>query len=120
SEHVGEAPPARANEWWRPLWRLVPRPIQRWLSKRFADVGRREAWGYAVWGTVGLVIAVPEITAAADAGVPFPTISGTVGHLEVRWTWVAVIVVGVIAASGFQAVRYVWSRKEEPAPQADD
>src|SRR4051812_9440900 len=85
SEHVGEAPSERAHEWWRPLWRLVPGPIQRWLSKRFAGLDMREAWGYGVWGTVGLVIAIPELTAAVSAGVPFPTISGTVGHLEVRW-----------------------------------
>jgi hypothetical protein len=69
-------------------------------------MSRREAWGYVVWSAVGAVLAVPEIWAlVGGAGVPWPTISGTIGHLEIEHDWVAFIVVGVIVWAGFHAVR---------------
>lgn len=52
--------------------------------------------GYLAWGLVGLVIAIPELFAAIVSRSPWPTISGTVGHLESRWAFVAVIVVSLI------------------------
>jgi hypothetical protein len=54
--------------------------------------------GYLAWGLVALVIAIPELVAAAFSRSPWPTISGTVGHLEARWAFVAVIVVALIVA----------------------
>jgi hypothetical protein len=55
----------------------------------------REWWGYAVWGVVLVAILVPEIWAAATTQKTWPTISATVGHLEYRWDWIGLIVVGV-------------------------
>jgi hypothetical protein len=78
----------------------------------------RERWGYGVWGLVALVIVIPEITAAWHM-VPWPTISGTVGHLEYRWSWVALIVVALIVSVGFHAVRYPVATKTDPALDAD-
>ena len=36
--------------------------------------------------------------------IPWPTISGTVGHLEKRWDFVAVIVVGLLSTVAFHAL----------------
>lgn len=76
---------------------------------RFAHIDRREVWGYIVWGAMALVIAIPEITAAVDHKVPWPTISGMTGHLEYRWSWVALIVVALIVFAAFHTVTYRWS-----------
>ncbi len=60
-----------------------------------ADERRREWWGYGVWGFVGVVIAVPELWAASGSA-PWPTISATIGYLEGRWNWIALIVVALL------------------------
>ncbi len=86
---------------------------------RFAHVDRSEAWGYVMWGAMALVIAIPEITAAVDHKVPWPTISGMTGHLEYRWSWVALIVVALIVFAAFHAVRYPWSQSGHLATQAN-
>ncbi len=88
-------------------------------SGRFAHVDRSEAWGYVMWGAMALVIAIPEITAAVDHKVPWPTISGMTGHLEYRWSWVALIVVALIVFAAFHAVRYPWSQSGHLATQAN-
>jgi len=75
---------------------------------------RREVWGYIVWGSVALVIAIPEITAASGK-VPWPTISGTVGHLEYLRSWVALIVVGVIVSAAYYSLRPPGMRKSQEA-----
>lgn len=90
-----------APSWWS---RLSPRVARAWLHEGFADAAPPVRRGYALWGAVGVVIAVPEITAAA-AKPPWPTISGTVGHLEARWNIVAVIVVAVLVVIAAHAVR---------------
>ena len=60
--------------------------------------------GYLVWPGVGAAIAVPELWAVF--GRPrWPTISGTVGHLETLWDGVAVIVVFAIVAIAANAFR---------------
>jgi hypothetical protein len=70
------------------------------------SVSSKRRWGYLVWAVAGLVIAVPEITAAADPdALPFTTISGMVGHLERRWNWVELIVVAAIVFAFFSTVR---------------
>jgi hypothetical protein len=80
----------------------------------------REAWGYGVWGAIGVVIAVPEVWAAVAGGAAdFPTISGTVGYLEYWHPWVAVLVVGVLVWAAFHAVRYEARRvAADPPPVA--
>jgi hypothetical protein len=70
------------------------------MSSRVAasnGVTRREALGYVVLAVVGIAIGVPEILAAikGDLNV-FPTISGTIAHLEYFYNWVAIIVIGAI------------------------
>jgi len=59
----------------------------------------RRTWGYLLWGIAGLVIAIPEITAAVAGRnnvLPFTTISAMTGHLERHHTWVELIVVAAI------------------------
>jgi hypothetical protein len=59
----------------------------------------RRTWGYLLWGIAGLVIAIPEITAAVAGkqdALPFTTISAMTGHLERHHTWVELIVVAAI------------------------
>ena len=74
----------------------------------------KRRWGYLIWVVAGLVIGVPEITAAISSGaLPFTTISGMVGHLEHRWVWVELIVVAGIVLPVFAAVR-VPPKKTEP------
>jgi hypothetical protein len=89
------------------------------MSKRFADLEPRESWGYAVWGAGALVVVIPEVTAAAFKRVPWPTISATVGHLEYRWSWVALIVVAIITAVALQAARFPVSESGQLTVQAD-
>ena len=76
------------------------------LVARFRGVTRGEAWGYAVWGSMGVVVAVPEIWAAASgSGFVWPTISGTIGHLEERWAVVALVPVALIVSSAYAVAR---------------
>lgn len=98
----------------RRLWRW----LQRSFRARFGGVTKAEAWGYRVWGLVGAVIAVPEIWAAAG-DPPWPTISGTVGHLEVLWDGVAVIVVALIVLAAAHTLRYSWRDTGSLVVQAD-
>ena len=81
---------------------------------------RREVWGYAVWGAMAIVIAVPELWAAIGGkAVEWPTISGTVGYLEYWHVWVSIIVVGVLVWAAFNAVQYEASKRDVvPTPQA--
>ena len=81
------------------------------LLARFRGVGERERWGYGVWLLMGVVIAVPEIWAGVGTP-PWPTISATVGHLEARWNWVAILVVALIVVVAARAASYL-------QPQAD-
>jgi hypothetical protein len=110
-----------ARPFWRAvldwLWKLLPARIRRYLEARFGDVSKSEAWGYAVWSAMGLVVGVPEIWAAA-AGDDFvwPTISTTVGHLQGRWPVVALIPVAVIVMGAYSVLRI---RLGETSVQAD-
>jgi hypothetical protein len=66
----------------------------------------KRRWGYLVWVVAGLVVAVPEITAAVDQGaLPFTTISEMVGHLERIWNPTELIVIAVIVFMVFSTVR---------------
>jgi hypothetical protein len=81
--------------------------------------------GFLAWGLVGLVIAIPELFAAAVSRSPWPTISGTVGHLESRWAFVAVIVVAVIVALAARVAALIipllgsTASPEDPSPTAE-
>jgi len=87
-------------------------------------VRARERWGYAVWGAVALVIAIPELIAAIWEKATWPTISGTIAHLEELWPPTAVVVVAAIVVIAVQAakasqtggVRTVRGRGPAPAP----
>jgi hypothetical protein len=90
--------PSRLIHWIAGLPRLVD-----WFGE---GDNRSEAWGYFWWGAVAIVIGIPEIWAAVGGkDVLWPTISGTVGNLEVSNVWVAFIVVAVLVWAGFHAVR---------------
>jgi hypothetical protein len=95
---------------WQWLWAL-PRRIKRWFTGapgRFLHWWRehpQERWGYFWWGTAGAVVAVPELWAAVGGdNVPWPTISGLIGNLEVSHQWVAFIVIGVLVWGAFHAI----------------
>jgi hypothetical protein len=84
------APPVRVRRAWR---------------ARFGQIDSRVKWGYAVWGSAGIVIAIPEIwSAIATPG--FKTISETVGHLERLWNPTAIIVVALLAVLAANVVRF--------------
>jgi hypothetical protein len=74
----------------------------------------RRWWGYVLWGIAGLVIAIPEITAAVDneTTLPFTTISAMTGHLERHHTWVELFVVAAIVYGALSSFR------EAPGPAA--
>jgi uncharacterized membrane protein len=81
-------------------------------------MARKRRWGYLVWVVAGLVIAVPEITAAASGNVlPFTTISGMVGHLERHHSWVELIVVAAIVFVVFSTLR---ARPDSARESRDD
>lgn len=88
---------------------------QRELKKNVAAdaVLRRELWGYAVWGLMGLVIAVPELTAVFFDQSRWPTISGTVGYLEYWHEWISLIVIGLIVWGASSAIRFPSKTTEE-------
>ena len=92
--------------------------MRRWLRERFANLDPTVRRGYELWAAVGAVIAIPEIWAAV-ARPPWPTISGTVGHLETRWNFVAVIVVAVLVVVAANAVRIRMTDTETVVRQVD-
>lgn len=88
-----------------------PGRLGRWLTTapgrfvRWWKAEPQERWGYIWWGLSGLVIAVPELWAALGGdAVLWPTISGTVGNLEVFHQWVALIVVAVVVWAAIHAI----------------
>lgn len=90
--------PVRFSRWVAGFPRLVA-----WFKD---GANRKEAWGYGWWGAAGIVIAVPELWAAVGGkDVLWPTISGTVGRLEVAHAWVALVVVGVLVWAAVHAIR---------------
>lgn len=63
--------------------------------------------GYVVWGAMGVVIAIPEIWAAAGSGLPWQTISSTIGTGLARdHTYVSLIVILVLAIVGYFSFRF--------------
>ncbi len=83
------------------------RLIARYFADRFAHVTRSEGWGYLVWSIAFAAIAVPEIwAAAAGSNFIWPTISGTVGHLEDKWAIVALAPVALLAGAALALSRF--------------
>jgi hypothetical protein len=105
--------------WARSTWRWcrgLPRRVWTWATSN-----THEAWGYVVWGTMGVVVAIPELMAAIGGQhIPWPTISGTVGYLEYWHSWVALIVVSVLIWGALHAVRVSSTATElEDAPDSN-
>lgn len=97
-------PGKRFLHWFWKSW------LGRGLSRRFGDAQPPELHGYAYWGPVALAITVVEIMGALSKTfrnwIPWPTISGTVGHIldqDSRW---GLAVVAVIALTAFATVSY--------------
>jgi hypothetical protein len=92
---------------WSPVrwWRAI---VRNWKAE--GPVEPRERRGYWFWGPTVLIILAVELLGALSSTfknkIPWPTISATIGHLEKRWDWVAVIVVGLISATAFQVLAY--------------
>jgi hypothetical protein len=84
---------------------VLRRVLRRWwatLKGRFVGVTRSEKWGYVVWGAMGVVIAVPELSAVGKGcDFPWPTISTTVGHLQELWPAVAIVPVALIVIGAY-------------------
>jgi hypothetical protein len=108
------------------LWWLIQLPgrVKHWLETapgRFVRWWKREPyerWGYIWWGLSGVVIAVPELWAVVGGDdVLWPTISGTIGNLEVFHQWVALIVVAVLVWAAFHALSV--TRERRRAADAD-
>ncbi len=96
----------RVGDWLlRKFWKSS---LGLWFTKKFGNATPEELHGYAYWGPVGLAIAVTEILGALSATfrdfIPWPTISGTVGHLEDLNSLWAVAFVAVVAITAFDAV----------------
>ena len=79
---------------------------------------RKRRWGYLVWVVAGIVIVVPELTAAAAGNVlPFTTISTMIGHLERHHDWVELLVVAAIVFVVFSTLRVPPRRERAEAPR---
>jgi hypothetical protein len=105
------APAAEA----RPGW------LRLWWNAHFTGFSRKEAWGYGVWLFFAVIVAVPEIWAAAWAdSAPFPTISATTGALEYEHAWVALVVAGAVVLCLYSALRYPVDRTGMLAKRGPD
>lgn len=101
---MSESASAVARAAW---WRSPIAHLRRFFAERFHAVSRSELWGYAVWGAMGLVIAIPELWAAFQGETSkWPTISTTIGHLESKWPVVALAPVALIAGFGYELLRF--------------
>ena len=103
------------------MGRVARRVVRRWwssLQKRFVGATRSERWGYGVWGAMGVVIAVPELSAVGKGcDFPWPTISTTVGNLQHEWPVVAIVPVALIVMGAYFAFTLMPS---SPPQIADD
>jgi hypothetical protein len=95
---------------------VLPDRLTDWWRRTFAGVTPKERWGYRLWTLVGLVIAIPELGAAVWDNGPWPTISGTTGHLEDIWKPTAIFVVALIVFAAGRALGYGAPRDPAEAP----
>ena len=78
---------------------------------------RREYAGYVVWGIMGVIVAVPEIWASVGHGLPWQTISSTVGTGLARDnSWVDLVVIIVLVLVAYYSFRYPPTRREPEPP----
>lgn len=69
----------------------------------------RELWGYAVWGLLAVVVAVPEILAAVGREfVPWPGFARTVVYLQARRPVLTIVLLGLFAVLIVHIVWYPW------------
>jgi hypothetical protein len=89
--------------------------ILKWRWELYGPVSDAERRGYWFWLPVVLFVLLIELLGALSAkfkdAIPWPTISSTIGHLEKRWDWVAVIVLGLITIVVFHVVAYREQRR---------
>jgi hypothetical protein len=89
--------------------------ILKWRWKLYGPVTDAERRGYWFWLPVVLFVLLIELLGALSAtfkdAIPWPTISSTIGHLEKRWDWVAVIVLGLITIVALHVVAYHVQRR---------
>jgi hypothetical protein len=78
-------------EWWR-------------LLHSDDDEVRREAWGYAFWIPLILLLFLPAELVPAFGGPDWPTFSTTIGHLEYLFAPTALLVVAVMVFTAFNAL----------------
>jgi hypothetical protein len=64
--------------------------------------------GYIVWGSVGLVVAVPELLAAFGKRIPWPTLSTTATTLMREHPWVTVTVAAGLFVLALHLLFYPW------------
>lgn len=86
------------------------------LRSKFWQWPKHELVGYAVWLVAGGSFAVPELWAALDSNLGFPTLSGTVGHLERRYEAFALPVVIIIVYAVLNSVRIGLPMIAAPSP----
>ena len=81
----------------RAWWRLLNSPNK---------AVRREAWGYAFWTPVVLLLFLPaELIPAFWHAANWPTFSTTVGHLEYLWGPTGLFVVALMVFTAVNAIR---------------
>jgi len=107
-----ELPPPAGPRWRPDVWiKLIV-----WQWKQAGPVEATERRGYWFWlPTIALILAIELLGAlsqAFDNWIPWPTISDTIGHLERRWDWVAVIVIALITMTAFHVLAYRGDRAE--------
>ena len=67
-----------------------------------------EQWGYLVWGLLAVIVAFPEILAAAGRElVPFPGFARTVVYLQARRPLLTMIL-GLFAVLIVHIIWYLW------------
>lgn len=98
---------------------FLPDWLTNWWKRTFANVTPRERWGYRIWALVGVVVAIPELGAAIWDNGPWPTISGTTGHLEDIWKPTAIFVVAIIVIAAARALGYGQRKPETPPTAAE-
>jgi hypothetical protein len=88
----------------------APDPLLRQLVG--PSLGRNdERNGYWFWGLIALFVGVPDVLAGLSktlrTHIPWPTISNLVGKdLESRHHWIALVIVGLIAAVATHALTF--------------
>lgn len=65
----------------------------------------REHWSWSVWGSLSVIIAVPEILAAMNL-TPWWTISTTVMSLQVRWEVLTIPILAGLSVLFFHVIRF--------------